>query len=54
MIKKGLKYLVRILFFPLVAVFYLLGWALKGIAWIIRGVLFQFYAFKKYMGWVIR
>ena len=41
-----LMFLVRILFFPLMALLYLLGWILTGIAWVIRDVLYQFYRFK--------
>ena len=54
MIKKGLTYLVKALFYPLKITLYLLGWIFQGIMWCVRALLLGFYRFKIYMEWVIQ
>lgn len=54
MIKKALKYLVKGWEFLITLPFYMIGWALIGIAKGIRFILFKYYLMRKYLGWAIR
>ena len=46
--------LLKVLFLPVRLLLYGLGYMFMGLTWCVRTILYQYYRFKKYVGWEIR